>query len=96
MKQYRVSDVARRDLDEIWLFIAQDNQDAADQFIRTLVSRFPMLASQPEMGRQRKELPGNLRSHSFGNYIIFYRRMEDGIQIARVLNGARDFPPLFE
>jgi toxin ParE1/3/4 len=31
-----------------------------------------------------------------GNYVIFYRPMEIGVEIARVLHGARDFPPLFE
>jgi plasmid stabilization system protein ParE len=43
MNQYRVSDAAKSDLDEIWFYIAQDDPDAAGQFIRTLVSRFPRL-----------------------------------------------------
>ena len=96
MNQYRVSDAARADLDEIWFYIAQDNPNAADRFIRALVSRFPILASMPQMGRQREELSPRLRSFPVGNYIIFYRPVENGIEIARVLHGARDFPPLFE
>ena len=51
MNQYRVSDAASADLEEIWLYIAQDDPDAADRFIRTIVSRFPTLASMPRMGR---------------------------------------------
>ena len=50
MNQYRVSDTARSDLDEIWLYIAQDNPDAADKFMRAVISRFRLLASMPEMG----------------------------------------------
>jgi len=96
MSQYRVSDAARSDLDEIWLYIGQDNPYAADRFIRALVSRFPALASMPEMGRQREELSPRLRSLPVGNYIIFYRPMEKGVEIARVVHGARDLPPLFE
>jgi toxin ParE1/3/4 len=96
MNQYRVSDAARSDLEGIWLYIASDNPDAADKFIRALVSRFPMLASMPEMGRKREELSPRLRSLSVGNYVIFYRPMESGVEIARVLHGARDLPPLFE
>ena len=96
MNRYRVSDAARSDLDEIWFYIAQDNPDAADKFIRALVSRFPMLASMPELGRRREELSPRLRSFPVGNYIIFYRPMDNGVEIARVLHGARDFPPLFE
>lgn len=96
MSQYRVSAAARADLDEIWLYIAQDNPDAADRFICALVTRFPRLASMPEMGRRREELAPHLRSLAFGNYVIFYRPMEKGVEIARVLHGARDLPPLFE
>jgi len=96
MSQYRVSDAARSDLDEIWSYISEDNPDAADRFVRALVSRFAMLASMPQMGRQREELSSRLRSFPFGNHIIFYRPMENGVEIVRVLHGARDFPPLFE
>jgi len=96
MNQYRVSDEARADLDEIWLYIAQDNPDAADKFVRAIVSRFPMLASMPFMGRQREELLPRLRSFPVRSYVIFYRPMEIGVEIARVLDGARDVPPLFE
>jgi len=96
VNQYRVSDAARADLEEIWFYIAQDNPDAADKLIRALVSRFVTLASMPLMGRQREELSSNLRSFPVGRYVIFYRPMENGVEIARVLHGARDFPPLFE
>ena len=95
MRQYRVSDAARSDMDEIWFYIAQDNVDAADKFIRVIVSRFPRLAAMPQLGRQREELSARLRSFPVGRYVIFYRPMEKGIEIARVLHGARDFPPLF-
>ena len=96
MSQYRVSDAASADLEEIWLFIAQDDPDAADRFLRTIVSRFPTLASMPYMGRYREELSARLRSFPVGNYVIFYRPMDGGIEVVRVLHGARDFPPLFE
>jgi len=96
MSQYRVSDAARSDLEEIWCYIAQDNPDMADRFIHALVSRFPLLATMPEMGRSREELSPRLRSLSVGHYILFYRPMVNGVEIARVLHGARDLPPLFE
>ena len=96
MNQYRVSDAARSDLDEIWFYIAQDDSDAADKFIRAIVSRFPKLAAMPQLGRQREELLPRLRSFPVGRYIIFYRPMKNRIEIVRVLHGARDLPPLFE
>jgi toxin ParE1/3/4 len=96
MNQYRVADEARADLDEIWFYIARDNPAAADKFIHAIVSRFPRLAAMPQLGRRREELSPRLRSFPVGRYVIFYRPMENGVEIARVLDGARDFPPLFE
>lgn len=96
MSQYRVSDAARSDLDEIWFYIAQDNINAADRFLRAIVSRFPKLAAMPQIGRAREELSPRLRSFPVGHYVIFYRPMDNGVEIARVLHGARDLPPLFE
>jgi toxin ParE1/3/4 len=96
MKQYRVSEDARSDLDDIWFYIARDNVEAADRFIRAIVSRFPQLADMPHIGRSREELSPHLRSFPVGRYIIFYRPVKDGVEIVRVLHGARDIPPLFE
>lgn len=96
MNQLRVADSAKADLDEIWLYIAHDNPDAADKYIHAIVSRFPMLASMPLMGRERAELSPRLRSFVVGRHVIFYRPFEEGVEIARVLDGARDLPPLFD
>lgn len=96
MSQYRVSAQARADLDEIWLFIGIDNPEAADKYIRAIVSRFPTLASMPLMGRERPELAPGLRSHVVGHHVIFYRLFEGELEVVRVLDGIRDLPPLFE
>ena len=52
MSEYRVSEAARTDLEEIWLFIARDNVEAADRFIRAIVRRFPQIAAMPNIGRK--------------------------------------------
>ena len=96
MNHIRVSAAARSDLDEIWFYIAEDSADAADRFIRAIVSRFPIIASAPGGGRQREELAAGVRSLPIGSYLIFYRRTKDGVEIVRVLHGARDYPPLFQ
>ena len=96
MNTFRLSPAARSDLDDIWFYIAQDDPEVADKFIRAIVSRFPKLAAMPELGRRREELLPRLRSLVVGQHVIFYRPMESGIEIVRVLHGARDLPPLFE
>ena len=96
MSEYRLTEEARQDLDEIWLYIAEDNPSAADGFLDTLYERFVLLAQQPFLGRARLELAPHLRSFPVGNYVIFYRPIDDGVEIARVLRGSRDIDALFQ
>ncbi len=88
--------LAELDLDEIWDYIAQDNFTVADRFLDTISERCHMLARHPEMGRLRPELAPDLLSFAVGNHIIFYRPIDDGIEVARVLRGSRDLDSLFE
>lgn len=53
------------------------------------------IADMPGIGRQREELSPGLRSVPEGDYVIFYRQIEDGVEIIRVLHGKRDIPTIF-
>ena len=44
MSRYRLTEQARQDLDEIWLYIAEDNPTAADHFLDTLYEKFVLVA----------------------------------------------------
>jgi toxin ParE1/3/4 len=94
MSRYRLTEQARQDLDEIWLYIAEDNPTAADHFLDILYEKFVLVAGQPLLGRLRPELAPNLRSLPVGNYVIFYRSTHDGIELGRVLHGVRDMTAL--
>lgn len=96
MSSFRVSTTARTDLDEIWDYIAQDDPAAADRFICAIVAKFPKLAAWSEIRRKREELSPRLRSIAVGRYVAFYRPTEAGVEVVRVLHGARDLPPLFD
>lgn len=50
----------------------------------------------PGIGRRRDDLAPGLRSISYANYLIFYRPIDDGIEIVRVLHGSRDLPSQFD
>lgn len=95
MKRVRLSEQALADLDDIWLYIAQDHISAADRFIDTLHQKCRELAESPGMGRGRDELAVGLRSLPVGNYVVFYRPMQGGIEVARILSGFRDLEALF-
>ena len=84
-----------QDLDDIWDYIAQDNQDAADGFIDLLREKCQLLAETPEMGRERPEITDGVRSFPVGNYQIFYQIRDGELVIVRVLSGYRDIPALF-
>ena len=45
MNRYWLSNEARSDLDEIWIYIAQDNPEAADTFILAIVSQISFNAT---------------------------------------------------
>jgi toxin ParE1/3/4 len=92
-----VSKVLRRpaaetDLIEIWVYIAEKNPAAADALLESINDTCVTLATAPLMGRTRDELLPGVRSFPVGHHVIFYQPIEDGIEVVRVLHGARDFP----
>ncbi|MGN6364817.1 type II toxin-antitoxin system RelE/ParE family toxin [Asticcacaulis taihuensis] len=55
-----------------------------------LLEKALMLAEQPLMGRLRPELAPQIRSLPVKAYMLYYRPIEGGIELVRVLNSARD------
>jgi toxin ParE1/3/4 len=86
---------AGRDLEEIEEFVSADNPDAAARLILSIQEICALLSQQPQIGRSRFDLWPELRGFPVGNYLIFYRPATDGIEVIRVLHGARDIPELF-
>ncbi|MGA2030454.1 MAG: type II toxin-antitoxin system RelE/ParE family toxin [Verrucomicrobiota bacterium] len=84
------------DLEEIDEFISLDNPDAVARLLLSIQEKCALLSRQPQMGRSRFELSPELRGFPVGNYLIFYRPVTDGIEVIRVLHGARDIPELFD
>src|SRR4051812_15723746 len=90
-----LTDQAEADLQQIWDFIAADSMDSADRLIEQIHAKAQMLAEFPGVGRRREDLLPFLRSYPLGNYVIFYRRVDDGIDVIRVLHGARNIDRIF-
>jgi len=86
---------AEADLIEIWMSIAQDSIPRADAYLGMFEEHFGLLASQPHMGRKRPELGVGIRSFPIDRYVSYYLPLPDGIDIVRVLHGARDVLRLF-
>ncbi len=84
---------ARADYRDIFEYVAEQSWQNAESLLRRFDSRLLILASHHLMGRLRPELGQNLRSFPDGNYVIFYRPIDDGIELIRVLHSARDISP---
>ncbi|MER3587095.1 MAG: type II toxin-antitoxin system RelE/ParE family toxin, partial [Mastigocladus sp. ERB_26_1] len=86
---------AEQDLEDIWIYLAQQDELAGDKQIAQLLDRLPMLAQFPDMGRKRDDLLQGLRSFPVKPYIVFYTKITDGIEIVRVLHQSRDIENYF-
>lgn len=90
-----ISSEAIRDLGEIWDYIAEDNEGAADAIIDALVEKCRELVRLEGVGHKRGDLLPGLLSLPYGKYVIFFRRRQE-VEIVRVLHGARDIAAVFE
>lgn len=91
-----VTPLAQQDLSDIWDYAAESGVERADRLLDLINEKCQRLAEYPEMGRARHELLVDLRSFTVKNYVIFYQPITDGIEVLRVLHGARDIHRVFD
>lgn len=95
MGEFRLTNNAEADLDEIWEYIAQDSPLDATRFVDHIVSRFPLLADNPKMAPLRPFLGTGVRVHAVDAYLIAYREIKCGIEILHVVRASRNLQDLF-
>jgi toxin ParE1/3/4 len=81
---------SRLDLISILEYVGRDNAPAAERLIARLEERCNLLAQFPDLGTRVRQFGENARLFSSGSYVIYYHAIEGGIEVARVLHGARD------
>ena len=88
---------AQEDLLDIWCHIGCDDPHRADRHLDFLQEKLNLLGSSPGMGRFYDEHEPGLRVFPVETYLIFYRQSDTGagIDIVRILHGARDLVSLF-
>ena len=93
---------ANRDLIDCFVYIGRDSEESAMRFLKAAEKTFLELAGMPGMGVVTSfsdSAESDLRRwriRGFENFLIFYRPLEDGIEVIRVLHGAREIERLFE
>ena len=88
------------DLIEIADYIAHDSIQAADRFLAAAEKTFEQLARMPGIGEPfgagdpRLAHVRRFRVAHFKRYLIYYRPVEGGIEVLRVIHGARNIQDL--
>ena len=87
--------LALNDLDEIAVFISQDNPEAARRTVKRIWEATLILSDQPNAGR-----PGRVHGTrelviADTPFILPYRVVKNTIEILRVLHSARKWPKQF-
>jgi toxin ParE1/3/4 len=90
------SSFAESDLENVFNYAAEFCVDSARKFIKELMEKFKLPAENPKLGRSQDNFIFNLRSFPYKTYTIFYFPTESGVEIYRVLHGARNIEDLFE
>lgn len=93
MARPRFTTDASSDLEAIIRYLDAHNPDAAIRMVDHLESVCWQLARDPGIGQPRPDLATNLRFFPVSNYLIFYRESSEGIDVIRVIHGARDYRP---
>ena len=78
------------DMADIVEYIAVHNVTAARRLLDRFDDLFSQLAQNPEMGQRREELAPSARTMLIGNYVVVFRPISDGVEVIRVVHGARD------
>lgn len=91
---FRLHPEAKADIKAITRYIAKDNRRAAERWFDEVHERCKRIGEMPRIGVARLEIRPDLRSLPFGNYLILYREIKGGVEISRIIHGARQWQDL--
>jgi toxin ParE1/3/4 len=93
--------IAKSDMTEIAKRIRANDPAAAKRFLQgirrtsSLLLKFPELGSRMEFETEKLKELRWFNVSKFDDYLVFYIPASTGIEIVRIIHGARDFPKLF-
>ena len=87
----RLNRKARADLDGIFLYTAlRWSPEQADRYITEIDEAMQGLARSPELGQKVDDIRADYYRYRAGSHLIFYRRLDIGIEVMRVLHQHMD------
>lgn len=92
MAEYRLTNKAVQDLNEIWNYTFDHwSEKQADRYYNMLLGFCEDIAEQPEMGKNYEGIASDLFGLKANRHIIFYRKMRTGgVEITRFLHRQMD------
>ena len=96
MTQYLINARATQDLSEIAEYLAGISLKQSDRFLQDFDRKCVQIVNFPLSGKSYGELRPDLRGMIFQGYFIFYRVLENEVEIMRVIAGRRDLTSLFD
>ncbi|WP_433747632.1 type II toxin-antitoxin system RelE/ParE family toxin [Falsibacillus pallidus] len=92
MAELRWAESAVKDLDNICNYIAEDSEEYARMFARSIIDFVETIAAFPYSGRVVVEMNNEMiREKVLTNYRIIYRINNDSIEVVRIIHSARNF-----
>ena len=76
-------------------YIAPHNPTAAAKLLRKFDEKLALLSDMPGVGALRPDPGKKVRSCPVGKYLLIYRPIEGGIELLRVIHGARKVRRIF-
>jgi toxin ParE1/3/4 len=90
--RYTLSPRAKADLDNIWdRTVERGGTDQAEFYIRQLWQHIMAAAPQPTLGRACPEVRAGYYKYRSGSHFLFYRLIDGGIDVVRILHERMDF-----
>ena len=91
MLTLEITDQAEADIEEIYLYIADESyQSYAESFASKVFKTFDLLCHNPQMGTERTRSGEGVRFYPMDKANIFYRVVNKRLQILRVHHSAVD------
>jgi toxin ParE1/3/4 len=83
---------AQRDIDEIWDYSASIwGVQQAEVYVRQIRRAVEIVAEDPYRGRSCDNIRAGYRKYPAGSHFVFYRVVEGGIDVVRILHQRMDF-----
>lgn len=93
MSRFYLTPEADADLDGIDEYYADKSPAAGRRLIREITRGCQLRAGQTNMGTPRDDLGTGVRSFPAQPYVVFFRPVDGGIEVIRIIHGSRDIGP---